>query len=124
MLSSRKTSELYPIVKKASQQMESMPYKQVSFLDLFLLKTLKTRKNFQLVSEQRRYFHSGATQRYEHRLRALQTLRKLLVDNRENLLDAVYKDLRREQRTTDFVELEMCLQEIDYFIANLKVCFF
>lgn len=47
-------------------------------------------------------------------------LRKLIIDNKDSLLKAVKKDLGRDERFTDIIELSLCIQEIDYFLKNLK----
>jgi acyl-CoA reductase-like NAD-dependent aldehyde dehydrogenase len=44
----------------------------------------------------------------------------MIVDNKDRLLKAVKKDLHRDERFTDFVEIGLCLQEIEYFLNNLK----
>lgn len=63
---------------------------------------------------------SGIPNTYEHRRQALVNLRKLIVDNKEKLCNAVKKDLQRDERFTDFFEISLCIQEIDYFLKNLK----
>ncbi|KAI6176202.1 CBR-ALH-4 protein [Aphelenchoides bicaudatus] len=57
---------------------------------------------------------------FEHRRQALLNLRKLILDNKERLLNAVKKDLGRDERFTDVIELSLCVQEIDYFLKNFK----
>lgn len=47
-------------------------------------------------------------------------LRQLIITNKDRLLKAIEKDLRRDPRFTNFVEVSLCVQEIDYFLKNLK----
>ncbi|CAI4223568.1 unnamed protein product [Auanema sp. JU1783] len=73
-----------------------------------------------VVEKQRAYFNTGKTKSIQERISNLQTLRKLVEDNTEQLCDAVYKDHRRLPANTFFLEISNTIQEIDYTIANLK----
>lgn len=74
----------------------------------------------QLVADQRNFFKTGATKSYEARRQALLSLRKMITDNEQEMLNAVYEDLRRLPETSKVLEIGMVIVEIDYFLANLK----
>ncbi|CAB3396990.1 unnamed protein product [Caenorhabditis bovis] len=72
-----------------------------------------------LVEAQRNYFRTGATKPVKFRKQQLLRLKKMIEENREQLCDAVWKDLRRRHEATESVEIGMLLQEIDYFLKNI-----
>jgi len=55
-----------------------------------------------------------------HRREQLKKLHEVIVKNQDRLADAVYKDLKREQRTTIFLEITPALTEISYCLQNLE----
>lgn len=67
----------------------------------------------QLVESQREYFLSGATRPLEVRKKTLTTLRNLLTENRQALVDAIYKDLHRHSG-----EVESGVAEIDVLLGG------
>ena len=69
---------------------------------------------------QRQYFNSGAPTELKHRRKALQTLRKILTDDVDEILDAVEKDLSRQKGVTHSLEIANAIVEIDYFLENLE----
>jgi aldehyde dehydrogenase (NAD+) len=54
-----------------------------------------------LVQKQRDYFLSGATRSIEFRKQQLQKLKKLVVDNKDAFVEAIYKDLHRSKPYAD-----------------------
>ncbi|PAV89092.1 hypothetical protein WR25_20511 [Diploscapter pachys] len=74
----------------------------------------------QLVADQRNFFKTGATKSYEARRQALLSLRKMITENEQEMLDVVYEDLKRLPETSKIFEVGMVIVEIDYFLANLK----
>ncbi|KAI6237648.1 Aldehyde dehydrogenase [Aphelenchoides besseyi] len=73
----------------------------------------------ELIDAQREFVHSGAPHKLETRRSVLKKLRDLLVTHEAQLTKAVYKDLRREARTTFVMEISGALMEIDYCLQNL-----
>lgn len=95
------------------------------------------------MQKQRNYFLSGATRPVEFRKQQLQKLKKLVVDNKDAFVEAIYKDLRRSKpyasgeidqiasesiwyciktkllNVSEQVLIYKFLDEIDYFLANL-----
>ncbi|CAD6197659.1 unnamed protein product [Caenorhabditis auriculariae] len=72
-----------------------------------------------VVEAQRAFFRTGETKSVKFRKQQLQTLKKFVEENRHELNDAVYRDLRRRHEQTEGLEIGMVLQEIDYFLANI-----
>ncbi|KAI6190876.1 CBR-ALH-4 protein [Aphelenchoides bicaudatus] len=71
-----------------------------------------------LVQKQRDYFSSGATQPVEFRKQQLEKLKRLVVDNKDRYIEAIYKDLKRP-KVFSGGEIDHITTEIDYFLANL-----
>uniref|UniRef100_A0A1I7XP66 Aldehyde dehydrogenase n=1 Tax=Heterorhabditis bacteriophora TaxID=37862 RepID=A0A1I7XP66_HETBA len=74
----------------------------------------------QVVENQRQLFRTGHTATVEHRKAKLATLRRLITENTAELCNAVYKDLRRNPKTTEVLEIGNALVEIDYMLSNLS----
>ncbi|KAI1723859.1 aldehyde dehydrogenase family domain-containing protein [Ditylenchus destructor] len=74
----------------------------------------------ELVENQRNYFLTGKSASLAHRRTQLLKLRKALTDDQDLLLEAVYKDLRRQKDLSYICEFIPALMEIDYMLDNLK----
>lgn len=74
----------------------------------------------EIVENQRNYFLTGKPASLEHRKTQLLKLRKVLTDEQDLLLEAVYKDLRRQKDLSYICEFIPALMEIDYMLENLK----
>jgi len=74
------------------------------------------------VESQREYFRTGKPAEIDHRKAELKRLRHLILDNKDQLCEAVYKDLKRQQDANYFYELASVVTEIDYVLENLHVC--
>jgi acyl-CoA reductase-like NAD-dependent aldehyde dehydrogenase len=72
-----------------------------------------------IVEAQRKYFLSDATLPLEKRKEALNTLKKLMQENKEDLGKVVHKDLKRHTAYTEAMEIQATLGEIDYFLKHL-----
>uniref|UniRef100_A0AC34FUP2 Aldehyde dehydrogenase n=1 Tax=Panagrolaimus sp. ES5 TaxID=591445 RepID=A0AC34FUP2_9BILA len=72
-----------------------------------------------LIELQRQYFNSGAPIELQHRKKALQTLRKILTNDVDEILEAVQADLRRQKGVTHALEIANAIVEIDYYLENL-----
>lgn len=74
----------------------------------------------EIVSRQRAYFRSREPAKIEHRRLQLQTLKKFITENKDELCDAVHQDLRRPPQATFIFEVASAIQEIDYMLDNLS----
>uniref|UniRef100_A0A8R1E203 Aldehyde dehydrogenase n=1 Tax=Caenorhabditis japonica TaxID=281687 RepID=A0A8R1E203_CAEJA len=72
-----------------------------------------------LVANQRKFFRTGDTKCLEFRKKQLVALKQMLVENREDLTNAVWKDLRRRPEVTDALEIGASTREIDLFLKML-----
>ncbi|MFH4975796.1 hypothetical protein AB6A40_002505 [Gnathostoma spinigerum] len=74
----------------------------------------------QIIEKQRTFFRDGHTRSLEFRKNQLKQLKKMMNDEKDYFTNAVYKDLRREQRVTFFMEIAMTVTEIDDTLAHLN----
>uniref|UniRef100_A0A914C976 Aldehyde dehydrogenase n=1 Tax=Acrobeloides nanus TaxID=290746 RepID=A0A914C976_9BILA len=74
----------------------------------------------QLVETQRQYYKTGEPTKLSHRREQLLKLRKILKEDHDTLTEGVYKDLRRDKRTTFGLEVGNAIVEIDYMLENLE----
>jgi len=72
-----------------------------------------------IVENQRKYFLSGATYPVAVRKEALNTLKKLALENSEAICKAVYDDLKRHTAVTGAAEVHAIQAEVDYFLEHL-----
>lgn len=73
-----------------------------------------------LVKKQRTYFNSGATLDVSFRIEQLKKLRKLIVDNEKQIIEALYKDLRKPELEAYATEVGLCLSELDDTLKHIK----
>jgi len=73
----------------------------------------------ELVSQQRAYFKTNETRDIAFRVRQLQLLKKLLRENEQMLLDAIYADLKKSHYNTITTELALIHGEIVRSMRNL-----
>lgn len=71
-----------------------------------------------IITQQREYFNRGVTLGYNFRIQQLQKLRHALVTHKQEIVNALYQDLRRPELEAYF-EIEL-VKEIDYVIKNLR----
>ena len=94
-----------------------------SYHNVNFIKNFKNEKSIiQLVENQREFFKTGKTAELEHRRTLLKRLRRVILENKEQLCDAVYRDLKRHPKINYTLELSPLILEIDYMLDNLEVC--
>src|SRR5215468_6376762 len=72
-----------------------------------------------LVAGQREYFLSGSTRPASWRRKQLEAVKALFTENRDELRDALRKDLRRNTVDADMVDITSSAKEADYALARL-----
>ena len=72
-----------------------------------------------LVARQREYFLSGATRPISWRKGQLETLKKMLTENHDELCDALWKDLRRNAFDADLMDVASSEKEADHALKHL-----
>ena len=72
-----------------------------------------------LVERQREYFLSGITRPAAWRKEQLHAVKALFTENRNELRDALWKDLRRNVVDADMVDITSNAKEAEYALARL-----
>ena len=72
-----------------------------------------------LVNAQREYFVSGCTRSTLWRKGQLETLKAMFTENREELCDALWKDLRRNVVDADLMDVAYNVNEANYALEHL-----
>lgn len=72
-----------------------------------------------LVSKQREFFKKGKTLSRQCRISQLHKLKKALINQERNILDALHKDLGKPEMEAWSAELGYVLNDIDYALGNL-----
>jgi acyl-CoA reductase-like NAD-dependent aldehyde dehydrogenase len=57
---------------------------------------------------------------YEWRVKQLKAVKRILVEHKQEWIDAVYQDLHKDPTETELGEILLVLNEIDYLLKNLK----
>lgn len=73
-----------------------------------------------LLASHRSYFLSGATRSLDWRQRQLKALEAMMIENANDLADALWKDLRRNRVDADTAELQFVAKEAAYARARLR----
>ena len=73
-----------------------------------------------IFNKQRDFFNSGKTLTYNFRLEQLKILKKMLIENEEDIYKALYMDLNKSSFESYETELGLLLSAINYAIKNLK----
>ncbi len=73
-----------------------------------------------IVVKQRDFFNSHITYDLNYRIKALNTLKKMLLDNEEEIEDALYKDLNKAYFEGYLTDIGPCIVEINETIKGLK----
>ncbi|MFT4244850.1 MAG: aldehyde dehydrogenase family protein [Candidatus Woesearchaeota archaeon] len=84
------------------------------------LKYTTSEKIKKLVKEQQHYYQYQQTKSYDFRVYLLKILRKLIIENEQTLLEAVYNDLGKNQEEAYITEIVPILSEINHTLKNLK----
>src|SRR5699024_5596550 len=73
-----------------------------------------------ILSDQRKYFHTGATLSYEFRMEKLKQLKIMLKKYESELFQALKLDLNKSKHEAWTTELGFLHVEIDFAIKHLK----
>ncbi|KAI1708402.1 aldehyde dehydrogenase family domain-containing protein [Ditylenchus destructor] len=73
----------------------------------------------ELLTKQRKYFRTGATRPLEFRKAQLRKLREVIEQHQDDIMEAVYKDLRRHKEVSRRIEVFSSFTEIDNVLAHL-----
>ena len=73
-----------------------------------------------ILESQRHYFVSGATQDIAFRINALKQLRSLLLDHKQEIIDALWKDFHKPACEVISSEVNFVLTELNYAIRNIR----
>ncbi|MDH6436002.1 aldehyde dehydrogenase (NAD+) [Streptomyces sp. SAI-144] len=74
----------------------------------------------EVVGRLRATFNTGVTRPLDWRVNQLQRLRALLVENEQELLDALWADLRKNAAEAKMQEIDFTVADIDEALANLE----
>ena len=74
----------------------------------------------EIITKQRNFFNSKETLPYDFRLDALHKLRKAIMLNEENILNALQEDLGKSHHEGYITEVGIVLKEITYIEKRLK----
>lgn len=73
-----------------------------------------------LVSQQKTYYHTGVTKTYEHRIKALKSLKEAIINFEPKIYEALYADLGKSKEEAFLTEIGLVLSEITEAIKHLK----
>ncbi|MCR9130990.1 MAG: aldehyde dehydrogenase [bacterium] len=73
-----------------------------------------------ILKNQQRFFRDGYTKSLEFRIEQLNTLKTLLKENEEALIDAVYQDFKKPPFETFGTEIGLIINEINFALKNLE----
>ena len=71
------------------------------------------------IEKQKLYFAEGITKELDFRLEKLKILRKAIIDNEKEILEALKKDLNKAHFESYATEIGFVLEELKYTIKNL-----
>lgn len=73
-----------------------------------------------IIKEQKRHFHQGTTRDIGFRINKLMALKESIRKHEKEILEALYKDLRKSEFEAYSTEVGFVLDSISYFTRNLK----
>ena len=73
-----------------------------------------------IVKEQKEYFLSGKTQSFEFRQQQLRKLKQLIINQENDISEALYKDLGKSNFESYLAEISLIKKEINNAIKNLR----
>lgn len=79
-----------------------------------------TNQSMELLTLQKEFYKSGATQSLKFRRNQLKQLQKMIVENEPQILEAVYRDIQKPRFENLLTETQIVLWEIDHVLANLS----
>ncbi|NJR16963.1 MAG: aldehyde dehydrogenase [Calothrix sp. CSU_2_0] len=71
-------------------------------------------------SKQRQYFRTGATKNIDFRITQLQTLKKVVIENENAIIEVLKADLNKPLFEAYTSEFSSVIQEINYALKNIK----
>ncbi len=74
----------------------------------------------QILQNQREYFLTGETKNIKFRKRQLKNLRKAILDNEQNIYNALKTDLGKTEIESYMCEFALVINEIDYMLKHIK----
>ncbi|WP_328980505.1 aldehyde dehydrogenase family protein [Streptomyces canus] len=83
-------------------------------------RTHRTEAAAEVVGRLRATFNTGVTRGLDWRLNQLQRLRALLVENEQELIEALWADLRKNATEAKVQEIDFTVADIDEALANLE----
>ncbi len=75
---------------------------------------------FALVDKQRKFFATGKTKDVEFRIQQLKKLKQLIIDNEQNIMDALKKDLNKSPMEAYGTEIGFLLADIDHTLKHIR----
>ena len=72
------------------------------------------------IEKQRSFFLTSITKSYEFRIENLKKLKQILIDNKREITNCIYLDLKKSSLETYYADFMPVVSEIDYAIKNLK----
>jgi aldehyde dehydrogenase (NAD+) len=73
-----------------------------------------------ILDKQRAYFREGHTKSLDFRIKQLETLKTLLKENEEELMNAVYEDFKKPPFETFGTEIGLIINEINFALKNIE----
>lgn len=73
-----------------------------------------------ILDKQRAYFRDGHTKSLDFRIKQLETLKTLLKENEEELMNAVYEDFKKPPFETFGTEIGLIINEINFALKNIE----
>ncbi|MGE4272799.1 MAG: aldehyde dehydrogenase [Desulfitobacterium sp.] len=73
----------------------------------------------EIILKQRRYFEEGKTKELNFRMEKLRVLRKVIIDNEEEIREALHKDLNKTPFEAYATEVGIVLEELSYTLKHL-----
>ena len=73
-----------------------------------------------LLSDQRDFYDTHITKSVAYRLSRLRTLRKIIIEKEQDIIQAIYKDFRKSEFEVLSTEIGVVLSELNKTIKNLK----
>ena len=74
----------------------------------------------EIIEKQRSFFLTSVTKDYEFRIENLKKLKQILLNNKREISNCIYLDLKRTSLESYYADIMPVLSEIDYTIKNLK----
>ncbi|UCG46133.1 MAG: aldehyde dehydrogenase [Phycisphaerales bacterium] len=73
-----------------------------------------------ILDKQRKFFAAGETKSAAYRIRMLKTLREAILAFEQDILDALYRDLKKPKLEAYAMEIGHCLAETTFVLKHLK----